>query len=244
MHSDIEQQPGDERPEGDSDDYLDNIVWASLCGPHARWAEAGPGVRRYKPEYAPFAAARDYSEANVSAIAAMLGPNESCSLFTMMRPAIPTGYETVFEATLVQMIASRPLALPADSRIVWLGEPDSAEIKTLAELAQPGPFKARTHQLGNFFGIREQGKLVAMAGERMIAGKHVEVSAVCTHPDCRGRGLARVLVEHVTASIQKRDRVPLLHALSTNTAAIALYEALGYRAARTLCVTVIARTPS
>ncbi|MGG1948931.1 GNAT family N-acetyltransferase [Trinickia sp. NRRL B-1857] len=244
MNSNIEQQAGDEHPEVDCDDALDNIVWTALCGPHAQWAQIHGDVRRYRPEFAPFAAARNYSETNVKAIAAMLGPGERASLFTLERPQVPTDCETVLEATLIQMIASRPLSSPGDDRIVSLGEADVADIRTLAEIAQPGPFNSRTHQLGNFFGIREDGRLVAMAGERMIARKYVEVSAVSTHPDCRGRGLARTLMAHLTASIQQRDRIPLLHALSTNSAAIDLYRALGYRAARTFCLTVITRSPS
>lgn len=244
MNSNIEQQASDEYPGVDSDEILSNIVWAALCGPHAQWSETHADVRRYRPEFAPFAAARDYSEPNVRAIAAMLGPGERASLFTLERPAIPTDCETVREGALIQMVASRRLSAPRDSRIVSLGEADAADIRTLVEIAQPGPFSSRTHRLGNFFGIREDGRLIAMAGERMVAGNYVEVSAVCTHPDYRGRGLAKTLMEHLTASIQQRARIPVLHALSTNSAAIDLYRALGYLAARTFCLTVIARSPA
>jgi len=235
--------PVDERAEIASDGYLDNVVWASLSGAHSPRAQAYGGALRYRPEFAPFGAARDYSESSVAQIAAMLRPGERLSLFTIAAPEIPQGYDTVIEATLVQMIASRPLAPSADGRIVPLANEDAADMLRLAEIAQPGPFNTRTHELGNFIGIREQGRLVAMAGERMVAGKYVEISAVCTHPDRRGVGYGRLLMEHLTASIQQRGQAPLLHVFPTNEGAIKLYRALGYRTARKLRLTVLALAP-
>lgn len=236
--------PVGERAEIASDDYLDNIVWASLSGAHSSWAQAHGGALRYRPEFAPFGAARNYAESDVAQIAAMLEPGERLALVTLARPEIPDGYAMVVEATVIQMIASRPFEPFVDASVVSLGHADASEMLDLAEIAQPGPFNTRTHELGNFIGIRERGRLVAMAGERMVAGKYVEVSAVCTHPDWRGRGFGKRLMEQVTASIQQRGQVPLLHVFPTNTDAIKLYRALGFRIARQLCLTVIARAPA
>jgi predicted GNAT family acetyltransferase len=109
----------------------------------------------------------------------------------------------------------------------------------LVEITDPGPFKERTREMGRFIGVREAGQLVAMAGERMVAGKYVELSAVCTHPDWRGRGLAGTLMQHLSAGIQRRGQIPLLHVFATNTSAIRMYSKVGFQKARSLILTAI-----
>lgn len=111
----------------------------------------------------------------------------------------------------------------------------------LATVTKPGPFAARTHALGSFFGIKENGVLLAMAGERMKHDGYTEVSGVCTHPDARGRGFARSLSAHVARRIVERGETPYLHAYATNTAAIELYESLGFRLRREMHVASVAR---
>ena len=102
-------------------------------------------------------------------------------------------------------------------------------MRALAELTQPGPFHARTHALGGFVGVRENGRLIAMAGERLQAPGFTEISAVCTHPDARGRGLAGKLMRLVAAGIVARGEQLFLHVYPHNKGAIALYERLGFR---------------
>jgi len=97
----------------------------------------------------------------------------------------------------------------------------------LATLTRPGPFFDRTHQLGDFLGVRIEGQLVAMAGERMKPLGFTEVSVVCTHPDHRGRGYAGALMRLVAARILDHGETPFLHAYASNRGAIALYETRG-----------------
>jgi predicted GNAT family acetyltransferase len=113
--------------------------------------------------------------------------------------------------------------------IVALGDDDAAEMVALARLTQPGPFLARTHRMGTFIGIRIGGRLAAMAGTRMRVQGFTEVSGVCTHPDFRGKGLARRLSAEIGAMIVARGERPFLHAWKDNAAAISLYESLGFR---------------
>ncbi|AMH43316.1 MULTISPECIES: GNAT family N-acetyltransferase [Burkholderiaceae] len=229
----------DPAAEIESEDYMGNVIWAALSGAHASLAQSNENGLRYKPEFAPFGAAQDYSESSVAQIARMLHADERLTLFTQHKPTIPAGYEIVREATVIQMIGAREFAASSDKAIVELGKEDVPSMMRLVEKTDPGPFKERTPEMGRFIGVRERGQLVAMSGERMVAGKYVEVSAVCTHPDWRGQGLAGKLMEHLAAGIQHRGGVPFLHVFSTNTSAIRLYKQLGYRRARELHLTGI-----
>ncbi len=127
------------------------------------------------------------------------------------------------------MIRRERIPLPASrDDVTALGGRDVDDMLALVELTHPGPFRRRTVELGNFAGIRRDGRLLAMAGERMWIGDYREVSAVCTHPDAQGRGLARALMAHVVNRMLAAGQTPFLHVLSGNERAIATYEGLGF----------------
>jgi len=221
---------------------LDRPVWASLQNqPH--WALGGDLARRFKPDINRFAAARDESEESLAALADLVGPGDDAVYVVQVAPiVVPPGLEVVKQAQVVQMIATQALAPDAELQV--LGDEDAPEMLALATLTEPGPFLTRTHTMGRFIGIRMAGRLAAMAGERMRFPGHVEVSGVCTHPDFRGQGLARRLSAAVTADIQRRGAQAFLHAWTTNTAAIALYETLGFALRTTVNVAVLKRRPT
>jgi predicted GNAT family acetyltransferase len=148
-------------------------------------------------------------------------------------------------ATGVQMIAHAPVAPPAAADdILALDAADSAEMLALATLTEPGPFLRHTHRMGHFFGIRINGRLAAMAGERFRFPGYTELSGVCTHPDFRGQGLARRLSRHVAAAIATRGEMAFLHAWKNNFPAIALYETLGFQWRCDVNVAVVTRAPA
>jgi predicted GNAT family acetyltransferase len=120
-----------------------------------------------------------------------------------------------------------------------LGGADVAEMMELVARTDPGPFLARTIELGDYIGIRRDGALVAMAGERFRLAEWAEISAVCTSPDHRGEGLASGLVRALIARIRLRSQLPILHVLGTNTGAIRLYEGLGFRVRQTTRIAVV-----
>lgn len=220
---------------------LDRPVWASLQHqPH--WGIGDERARRFKADINRFAATPDEGPASQAALAALVQPGEDAVFLAQVPPiVVPPGLVVAKEARGVQMLATR--ALEAEEGLEVLGDADAAEMLALATLTEPGPFLPRTHTMGRFIGIRVGGRLAAMAGERMRFPGHVEVSAVCTHPDFRGQGLARRLSAAVTADIQRRGEQAFLHAWSTNTAAIALYESLGFVTRTTVNIAVLKRQP-
>ena len=220
---------------------LDRPVWASLQHqPH--WGVGDERARRFKGDINRFAATPDERAASLAALAELVQPGDDAVFLAQVPPlVVPAGLMVAKEALGVQMVATRALA--PDDGVAVLTDADAAEMLTLATLTEPGPFLARTHTMGRFIGIRVAGRLAAMAGERMRFPGHVEVSGVCTHPDFRGRGLARRLSAAVTADIQRRGEQPFLHAWATNTAAIALYESLGFVQRTTVNIAVLKRQP-
>ena len=106
---------------------------------------------------------------------------------------------------------------------------DVPDMLSLVELTKPGPFSPRTIEMGRYVGFRQEGQLVAMAGERFAVPGYREVSAVCTHPDHQGRGYARQLVSYLVNDNLQRGNVLFLHVRAENTRAYTLYETLNFR---------------
>jgi len=154
---------------------------------------------------------------------------------------LPPGTSALGSGDLVQMVADGPPpAVPDDPRCVLLGEADAAEMAALARATEPGPWGSATHLYGPFHGIREGGRLVAMAGQRMLLPGLAELSGVATAPERRGRGLAAVLVARVLAGFAARGDRPFLHCHAGNVGAIRLYESLGFRVRAPLRFTMLA----
>jgi predicted GNAT family acetyltransferase len=125
---------------------------------------------------------------------------------------------------------------------IRLTQADAPEMLALTELTKPGPFGARTHEMGEYFGIRRAATLVAMAGERLRLPGYTEISAVCTHPGHLGRGYASALMEMLVERICSRGELPFLHVRSENVRAIQVYEHLGFRKRASLHYVYCARS--
>lgn len=207
---------------------LDNPVWSALTGRHRDLGRGSNRVRHYLPEVSVFGAVADWDDPRVwDDVLGLVGPGAD---FACMGPAVvpPPGWSVPWSAEGVQLVQTDALLGQHDAEAVRLHEADVPEMLDLVARTQPGPFLPRTHELGTYLGIRREGRLVAMAGERLKPDGWTEISAVCTDPAYRGRGLASRLVLAVTAGIQERGDRVLLHAAATNTNAIGLYERLGF----------------
>jgi ribosomal protein S18 acetylase RimI-like enzyme len=209
---------------------LDNPVYVALAGAHARFAEARGRVVRYAVDVAPFMALPPEPAAGDWADAARLVGDDGYVAVAVLQvgPDTPAGWRTVREFELVQMI-EEDLRGVEDPGAVLLDRDDVPEVLELVRATDPGPFLARTIELGRYLGIRREGALVAMAGERMALDGWREISAVCTAPSHRGQGLAGRLVGAIAAGIHARSERAFLHVAATNTDAIGLYERLGLR---------------
>lgn len=217
---------------------LDRPVWSSLIGGHRHLAEGGVLARRYPRAIGPFAALADDSPAAWAALAAQLAPGEAAMLVTPHAVSVAPGFTVTPLDPVLQMVATRrPDPPPAGLPLLVLDDADAPEMQALAALTNPGPFAARTHQLGEFLGVRDAGMLAAMAGERMRPEGTIEVSAVCVHPDHRGKAYARHLLAERTRRIVDGGKLPFLHVYPGNRGAIALYESLGYVVRRQLHLT-------
>jgi len=218
---------------------LDNPFWTALTTRQAHLAEGGARARRYPSAIGPLAGMADLSPESWAELATLARPGEPVAIFTPDAVSPPPALQIVVAAMGDQMIGN-PAEASADAEIVRLGDSDSQEMQTLADLTRPGPFGPRTHELGNFFGIRIDGRLAAMTGERAKPAEYTEMTAVCVHPDFRGRGLAQALLGGVSGQILARGEIPFLHVYSTNASAIALYERQGMTLRRRFHVTVLA----
>lgn len=220
---------------------LDDPIWTALTTRQQALAEGGALALRYPPAIAPFAAMLDMSPRSFAALHALMSPSDLAVLFTPDPVTPPAVFKVMLAETGEQMIGTPAEASIPGVETVALGVDDVPAMLELTELTKPGPFSERTHELGTFLGIRIDGQLVAMAGERMKPANYTEITAVCVHPSHRGRGYGQILLAAIARQILARGELPFLHVFSENKSAIALYRRQGMEIRRRFHVTVLHR---
>jgi ribosomal protein S18 acetylase RimI-like enzyme len=219
---------------------LDNPIWDALSTEQAYLAQANGLARRFPKEVAPFAAMAGQSAPEYQALAEIMA-GDAAALFLDAPPTPPAGWSMVLRGEMYQMVFEAPA--PVATVFCELTAADVPEMLALTKLTQPGPFLPRTIELGSYFGMRESGSLLAMAGERLHLTGFTEVSAVCTHPDFRGRGYSNALMSAVISGIMRRGETPFLH-VKTENPAVQLYQKLGFKVRAQLHLAVIRYGPS
>jgi ribosomal protein S18 acetylase RimI-like enzyme len=227
----------------DSESLLDNPIWNALTTEHASLALGGEEARRYPAEIGPLSGMPAQSDAGYRALRALGLPGDVAVLFFDEAPRMAAGWTLVRGGALSQMVADRPqlavIPAPRGVELRVLTAADAPAMVELAKLTEPGPFRLRTLDLGTFLGILDAGRLLAMAGKRLHVPGFVEVSGVCTHPDARGRGYARLLMTRVMEEIVREGKTPFLHSFASNYGAIRVYQGLGFMLRRTFELAVV-----
>lgn len=225
-----------------TDHLLDRPIWNALSTRQRDRALGEPPALRFAPSYGPLTGVADHSPESLAALARLSDAPDGLWLLEARAVPAPPGMIVSHSAECVQMIADGPVAAPDPAfAFVDLTEDDAPEMLALATLTRPGPFAEATHRLGAFIGVRQDGVLIAMAGERTRPVGFTEISGVCTHPDHRGRGLAGALIKIGLQRIKARGETPFLHSYASNAAAIGLYESLGFRVRQTAMLTVLTK---
>ena len=197
-------------------------------------------ARRYPADIGPLSAVQELTSEAYADLAAIVPEDDFAVLFLENSLEIPGGWQLLRDGMLVQMVCPTvPDRPPLAEAILPMKSADFPEMVALASLTEPGPFRDHTANLGGFVGIRVDGRLAAMAGQRLAPTGFAEVSAVCTHPDFRGRGYAQALVAAVTRNIHSEGRTPFLTSFEANARAVRIYQQVGFVHRRTFQLAVL-----
>lgn len=207
---------------------LDNPVWAALNSRQSEFAIGDDRAKRFPKDMSIFAGLAEYDASGFSSLLSLLDVNDSVAVVTPQPIRPSPDLVMSLNSPVVQMVAEAPIECASDTECTPLNRDHIDEVMRLVDLTKPGPFGIRTIDMGQYFGIWEGKQLVAMAGERMRLDGYTEISAVCTHPDHRGRKYSSILIHKLSERIREAQRVPFLHAFEENVSAIRVYEKLGF----------------
>jgi ribosomal protein S18 acetylase RimI-like enzyme len=208
---------------------LDNPAWNAMISGSEHLASGNEHVKFFFEEVGPFAGLKEYNEPLFRELFDLLPPNRTVVIPTVKDVEIAPYWKVIDTVKALQMIFEEPAVVGAiDAGIVPLKDEHIPEMIALTQLTKPGPFLKQTIEFGNYKGIFNSGKLVAMAGQRMHPLEYVEISAVCTHPDYTGNGYAQSLINDQVLKIIREGNIPFLHVTARNINAIRLYKRLGF----------------
>lgn len=215
---------------------LDNPAWGALISEQAAFAQGTDHAKRYQPGIVPFIACDDTQTDHLKELDPWINAGESFYIIGDV-PALPAGWIVEHELPCAQMVlrSSMPPMMEEEGvQISLLGEADATDMYNLINSLQPGYYNKDTRLLGTYYGIRQQGTLVAMAGERMRLTGFTELSAICTHKDYAGRGYAQKLINRLCRQHADKGIISYLHVSLANERAIRIYDHMGFEQRRTI----------
>jgi ribosomal protein S18 acetylase RimI-like enzyme len=219
---------------------LDNPIWNALSTDQSYLSQSNHLAKRFPRDVAPFGAMKAQSPSEYEALAQILS-GDIAALFLDTEPNLPDDWSMRLSGDMYQMTFDAPPPAAPNQSFRKLTQADVPEMLALTKLTEPGPFLPRTIELGAYYGIYDSGSLVSMAGERLHLTGFTEVSAVCTHPNFRGRGYGNALMSTVISGILNRGDTPFLH-VKTDNPALALYKKLGFQIRAQLYLAVVQQT--
>ncbi|TWW00110.1 GNAT family N-acetyltransferase [Chitinophaga pinensis] len=209
-------------------EMLDNPVWQALQTVHRSFAQGTPQVQRYPAGVLQFMGCADPATADINELLPWTSVGEKLIIIGEL-PVLPDNWQLVRQLDCIQMTCEAALPVAEKEEVIALNENDIPDMLALTGLVQPGFFFEGTPLLGQYYGIRQEGQLVAVAGERTKVTGMIEVSAVCTHPSFTGRGYAQQLVTHIMATNISAGNALYLHFVNSNERARKVYELLGFK---------------
>ena len=207
---------------------LDNPIWHALSTHQSKFSLGSELAKRYQPDVAPFVAMQNHQPECLSALASLIADDDVVYLLGD-EPRLPQNFNVKYSGIIAQMVCENSEIVDVSEQDIFqLSSADVPDMLALTALTFPGYFRPRTYEMGDYFGVRHNGLLIAMAGERMSMPGYQEISAVCTHPDFRGQGHAERLIRKLISNMWKRGTTPFLHVGDENEKAKRLYEKLGF----------------
>jgi GNAT superfamily N-acetyltransferase len=211
-----------------------NPAWHALHTHHRHLGAFAGEACRYRADVVPFGAVAAMSPTAMESLRSLMQVAEALWVFGKSVVEIE-GLRVERQLPCYQMVLPAEVTPPepvVEPEICRLSAADAAEMVALTDVAFPGFFRARTHEMGAYFGVRQSGRVVAMAGERLRVDRFCEISGVCTHPDHRGGGLATALIWHVVREHRQQGLTSWLHVGSANRGARELYARLAFGVVR------------
>ena len=214
---------------------LDNPTYHAMMSGNRKLSSGSDLVRYFPREISPFVGLADFGSARFEELVRVLPAGRGAVVVSPDEIVVPAAWKVNFHGVGLQMMGEHAHGPVLDDReFVELRREHVPAMVELAMLTNPGPFGERTIEFGNFVGVFDGDRLMAMSGHRLHPAPYIEVSGVCTHPDYAGRGLGAALTYFQVVRIREKGEIPILHVWAHNSRAIRLYENLGFVVRREL----------
>lgn len=211
---------------------LHNPVYNALLTGDSRYSHGNEQSKYFEEEMSPFAGFAEDNANGFDGLYDLLPEGRRILYANPSKISTPAGWQVQHEIGGLQFVYEGGDINKSFDQLVPLNESHVDEMIALVKLTRPGPFGKRTIDFGSYFGVFEDGKLVAITGQRLHIENYTELSAVCTHPDHLGKGYASALLQHQLQIILSAGQKPFLHVRDDNKRAIAVYERLGFKVSR------------
>ena len=219
---------------------LDNPAWYALAETQKHFAIGNDEIKCYQKDIVAFAAFHSGNKNILNGLDGLIEINESFFIIGDL-PALPYNYVMENPLPCLQMTCNAIITTLAGEELEKLHDRDEEQMTALVNLVHPGYYKPGTRLMGDYYGIKNNNQLVAMAGERIRMEGFTEISAVVTHPEFTGRKYAQQLVAHIIKKNLAAGNISFLHTAATNERAIKIYEYLGFQKRKIITFTKIKR---